>query len=210
MAARTGIFAAQTSRVWRGRTWRFVLLLFMLVMAMGYVQTCLAFWGHDAAELPSAATAWIGNHAVMQTPVFGLFAYFLMVPCSSAIFADSLLLDVRSRRANALAARSSERGYVISSAALAFASAFAIVLAALLLSQALAYLAFPPQPPRTPFPPASTRRRRMPRPRCLAPTASSSGSLGQRTAPSSTSSWLFTRPFGPALWRLWPLRFRFT
>ena len=43
MAARTGIFAAQTSRVWRGRTWRFVLLLFMLVMAMGYVQTCLAF-----------------------------------------------------------------------------------------------------------------------------------------------------------------------
>lgn len=143
MAARTGIFAAQTSRVWRGRTWRFVLLLFMLVMAMGYVQTCLAFWGHDAAELPSAATAWIGNHAVMQTPVFGLFAYFLMVPCSSAIFADSLLLDVRSRRANALAARSSERGYVISSAALAFASAFAIVLAALLLSQALAYLAFP-------------------------------------------------------------------
>lgn len=107
MAARTGIFAAQTSRVWRGKTWRFVLLLFMLVMAMGYVQTCLAFWGHDAAELPSAATAWIGNHAVMQTPVFGLFAYFLMVPCSSAIFADSLLLDVRSRRANALAARSS-------------------------------------------------------------------------------------------------------
>lgn len=143
MSSDGGIFRVQARRAWQGGTWRLVLVLFMGVMALGFLQTCLGFWGHDVAELPSAAVAWMGNHAVMQTPVFGLFVYFLMIPCSSAVFADSLLLDVRAQRANALATRSSERGYVLSSAALSFACAFAVVLLALLFSQVVAYVAFP-------------------------------------------------------------------
>lgn len=140
---RVGIISFQLRRAWMGKKWRYALLLFMAVLAVAFIQTCLGFWGHDVAELPSAAFAWVGNHGAMQTPIFGLFVYFLMVPCSSAVFADRLFLDVRQRQANAIAVRAPQTEYVVSAAVTAFFSAFVLVFLALLVSQLLAWVAFP-------------------------------------------------------------------
>lgn len=79
----------------------------------------------------------------MQTPIFGLFVYFLMIPCSTAIFSDRFFLDVRQKRANALITRSTIVRYVASTALVTFLAAFLTVFLALLFSQALAFLVFP-------------------------------------------------------------------
>lgn len=138
-----GMLKAQAHRAFRSKTWRYALLIFVAVMSVAFIQTCLGFWGHDVAELPSAAYAWVGNHGAMQAPVFGLFVYFLMIPCSSAAFADRLYLDVRQKQANAIASRASLRAYIASIAATAFVLAFLVTFFALLLSQLMSLAAFP-------------------------------------------------------------------
>lgn len=143
MGARRGIFALQCKRARRSGAWRRALLVFMAVLAAGFAQTCLHFWGHDVAELPAASFAWTGNHGAMQTPIFGLFVYFLMIPCSTAIFSDRFFRDVRQKQANALITRSSIVRYVVSTALIAFLAAFLTVFLALLFSQVLAFLVFP-------------------------------------------------------------------
>lgn len=143
METRRGILALQCMRAWRTGAWRQALLVFMTILAIGFAQTCLSFWGHDVAELPSASFAWAGNHGAMQTPLFGMFIYFLMIPCSTAIFSDRFFLDVRRKQANALITRSSTARYVASTALVAFSAAFLTVFLSLRFSQALAFLAFP-------------------------------------------------------------------
>lgn len=143
MDAGKGMFKAQAHRAFRSKTWRYALLIFVAVLSVAFIQTCLGFWGHDVAELPSAAYAWAGNHGAMQTPVFGLFVYFLMIPCSSAAFADRIFIDVRQKQANAIASRASLRSYIASVAATAFVLAFLVALFALVFSQLMAIAAFP-------------------------------------------------------------------
>lgn len=143
MDAGKGMLKAQAHRAFRLKNWRFALLIFVAVLLVAFIQTCLGFWGHDVAELPSAAYAWAGNHGAMQTPVFGLFVYFLMIPCSSAVFADRLNLDVRRKQANTIASRASLRAYVASIAAIAFAFAFLVTFLALAISQLMSFAAFP-------------------------------------------------------------------
>lgn len=143
MDAGKGMFKAQAYRAFRSKTWRYTLLVFVAVLSAAFIQTCLSFWGHDVAELPSAAYAWVGNHGAMQTPVFGLFVYFLMIPCSSAAFADRLYLDVKQKQANAIASRASLSAYIASIAVSAFMFAFIVTFSALALSQLMALVAFP-------------------------------------------------------------------
>ena len=143
MDAGKGMLKAQARRAFRSKTWRYALLVFVAVLSVAFIQTCLGFWGHDVAELPSAAYAWAGNHGAMQTPVFGLFVYFLMIPCSSAAFADRIVIDVRQKQANAIASRASLRSYIASVAATAFVLAFLVALFALVFSQLMAIAAFP-------------------------------------------------------------------
>lgn len=143
MDAGKGMLKAQAHRAFRSKTWRYALLVFVAVLSVAFIQTCLGFWGHDVAELPSAAYAWAGNHGAMQTPVFGLFVYFLMIPCSSAAFADRIFIDVRQKQANAIASRASLRSYIASVAATAFVLAFLVALFALVFSQLMAIAAFP-------------------------------------------------------------------
>ena len=143
MDAGKGMLKAQAHRAFRSKNWRYALLVFVVVLSVAFIQTCLGFWGHDVAELPSAAYAWAGNHGAMQTPVFGLFVYFLMIPCSSAAFADRLYLDARQKQANAIVSRASLRAYVVSIAAIAFAFAFLLTFLALVLSQLMSLAAFP-------------------------------------------------------------------
>lgn len=138
-----GMLKAQAHRAFRSKNWRYALIVFIAVLSAAFIQTCLGFWGHDVAELPSAAYAWAGNHGAMQTPVFGLFVYFLMIPCSSAAFADRLYLDVRQKQANAIVSRASLRAYVASIAAIAFAFAFLLTFLALVISQLMTLAAFP-------------------------------------------------------------------
>ena len=143
MDAGKGMLKAQAHRAFRSKNWRYALLVFVAVLSVAFIQTCLGFWGHDVAELPSAAYAWAGNHGAMQTPVFGLFVYFLMIPCSSAAFADRLYLDVRQKQANTIVSRASLRAYVASIAAIAFAFAFLLTFLALVISQLMTLAAFP-------------------------------------------------------------------
>lgn len=143
MDAGKGMLKAQAHRAFRSKNWRYALLIFVAVLSVAFIQTCLGFWGHDVTEPPSAAYAWAGNHGAMQTPVFGLFVYFLMIPCSSAAFADRLYLDVRQKQANAIVSRASLRAYVASIAAIAFTFAFLVSFLALALSQLMSLAAFP-------------------------------------------------------------------
>lgn len=139
-----GIFQFQLRRAFGSKTLPYVLLLSFGVMCVCFLQACLKFWGHDVAEVPSAAVAWVGNYDAMETNVFSYFINYMMAPLAAAIFGDSFCSDVRGGLAASGATRSSLVGYVLSGALAAFLAAFFTMLAALLGSQILAYLAFPP------------------------------------------------------------------
>ena len=55
MDAGKGMLKAQAHRAFRSKNWRYALLVFVAVLSVAFIQTCLGFWGHDVAELPSAA-----------------------------------------------------------------------------------------------------------------------------------------------------------
>lgn len=137
------ILRVQASRAWHGRTWRYATLVGFVVVALSFAQSCLMFWGHDAAELPSAAVGWVGDEETMRTPLMGLYRTILMPILASSVFSDSLCLDIRDHVAACVSSRTSVRRYVCSTAVIAFVGAVLVVLVPLVASQALALVAFP-------------------------------------------------------------------
>ena len=120
------------------------LLLLGLLVTICFIQTCLMFWGHERGAVPSAATMWIGNDMRSNAPLMTFIVNYLLFPLTSAIFADCLH-DERTRHATyLLAPRSSLRRYVLSGALAAFVLAFGVTLALFVISQLLAFFAFPP------------------------------------------------------------------
>lgn len=125
------------------KTWRYAVVVGLVAMSVCFVQTCMVFWGHDVGEVPAADVAWVGNYESMQTPLFCFYLYFLMPFLAAAVFGDSLFLDVRRRYAGCVAVRSSLRSYLFSGAIVAFVGGFLVVFVPLLVSQLLAFVAFP-------------------------------------------------------------------
>lgn len=137
-----GVLRFQLRRAFGSKTLPYVLLFSLGVMVVCFLQVCLKFWGHDMAEVPAAAVAWVGNYDAMETNVFSYFINYMMVPIAAAIFGDSFCQDIKSGLAANGASRCSLSGYAMSGALAAFLVAFFVMLAALLGSQFLAYLAF--------------------------------------------------------------------
>ena len=125
------------------KTWRYAVVVGLVAMSVCFVQTCLVFWGHDVGEVPAADVAWVGDYESMQTPLFCFYLYFLMPFLAAAVFGDSLFLDVRRRYAGCVAVRASLRSYLFSGALAAFVGGFLVVFIPLLVSQLLAFVAFP-------------------------------------------------------------------
>ena len=125
------------------KTWRYAVVVGLVAMSVCFVQTCLVFWGHDVGEVPAADVAWVGNYESMQTPLFCFYPYFLMPFLAAAVFGDSLFLDVRRRYAGCVAVRASLRSYLFSGALATFVGGFLVVFVPLLVSQLLAFVAFP-------------------------------------------------------------------
>lgn len=121
----------------------YALLFSSGVMCVCFLQMCLKFWGHDVSEVPSAVVAWVGNCDATESNVFSYFINYMMVPVAAAIFGDSFCADARDGLAASGASRSSLVGYALSGAAAAFLVALLAMLAVLLGSQLLAFLAFP-------------------------------------------------------------------
>ena len=116
----SSILRVQASRAWHGRAWRYATLVGFAVVALSFAQSCLMFWGHDAAELPSAAVGWVGDEETMRTPLMGLYRTILMPILASSVFSDSLCLDIRDHVAACVSSRTSVRRYVCSTAVVAF------------------------------------------------------------------------------------------
>lgn len=143
--SRTGIFRMQLRRAVGSKMTRMAALVLLAFVTIGFVQTCLLFWGHDVGELPSAAFAWAGNSQDMHAMAMSVLTFFLIFLVPASAFADRHFLDVRCRAAGCVATRVSTVRYVVATGAVAFLVAFALVLAALVLAQLLALLAFPPE-----------------------------------------------------------------
>lgn len=141
--ARCGVLRFQLRRAFGSKALPYVFLFSFGAMVVCHVQACLTFWGHDVAEVPSAAVAWVGNDGLILTSPFSYFVNYLMLPLASSVFGDSFCADVKGGLASNVASRSSLRGYVLSGVLAAFASAFCVMAAALFAFQLLAYLAFP-------------------------------------------------------------------
>lgn len=139
----SGTLCFQLRRAFGSKTLPYVTLFCFGLMCACFCETCLLFWGHDAAELPSAAVAWVGNTTAMRTQPFLYFINYLMLPLAAAIFGDSFCSDVKGGLVTNAATRSSLAAFVLAGAISAFLAAFTVMLAALVASQLLAYLAFP-------------------------------------------------------------------
>lgn len=143
MTAGAGVLQFQFRRMFTSKMWRYAVVVGLVAMSACFVQACLVFWGHDVGEVPAADVAWVGNYESMQTPLFCFYLYFLMPFLAAAVFGDCLYLDVRRRYAGCVAVRSSLRSYLFSGALVAFVGGFLVVLVPLLVSQLLAFVAFP-------------------------------------------------------------------
>ena len=138
-----GIFWVQLARARRSAMARWALLAMLVCVALSFAQTCLAFWGHDVAELPSAAVGWAGNSTAVGAASWSMLVFFLLFLLPCAAFSDALLTDVRCRAAGCIATRTTTARYVLATVAVAALAGFVVVLVPLLVSQLLAFAAFP-------------------------------------------------------------------
>lgn len=143
MSGSKGIFSLNFRRALASKAWRYALLLSLVVMCVSFIQLCLNFWGHDAAELPSASIAWVGNHGYMKTSLFGMWLYMLMFPLMSTIYGDAFYRQRREGLVTILATRTSKVRYLISGSLVAFLGAFFGAFVVLFLSQVVSFVAFP-------------------------------------------------------------------
>ena len=143
MICRSGMLKLQIRRALQSKTLPYAILALMALVIVCFVQSCLMFWGHDRGEIPSAATQWVGNGLRSNAQLISFLVSYLLFPLTSAIFSMCLFDDKRARAAYMLAPRSSMRSYLCSGALCSFGMAFVATLFVLLISQALAFLAFP-------------------------------------------------------------------
>lgn len=143
MICRSGMLKLQIRRALQSKTLPYAILALMALVTVCFVQSCLMFWGHDKGEIPSAATQWVGNGLRSNAQLISFLVSYLLFPLTSAIFSMCLFDDKRARAAYMLAPRSSMRSYLCSGALCSFGMAFVATLFVLLISQALAFLAFP-------------------------------------------------------------------
>lgn len=143
MVCCNGMLKLQIRRALQSKTLPYALLALIAFVTVCFVQSCLMFWGHDRGEIPSAATQWVGNGLRSNARLISFLVSYLLFPLTSAIFATCLFEDKKSHAAYMLAARSSMSDYLCSGAICSFGMAFVATFAVLLLSQALALLAFP-------------------------------------------------------------------
>jgi len=143
MICRSGMLKLQIRRALQSKTLPYAILALMALVTVCFVQSCLMFWGHDRGEIPSAATQWVGNGLRSNAQLISFLVSYLLFPLTSAIFSMCLFDDKRDRAAYMLAPRSSMRSYLCSGALCSFGMAFVATLFVLLISQALAFLAFP-------------------------------------------------------------------
>lgn len=138
-----GMFRLQMRRALESKTVPYVFLTLMTFIVVCFVQSCLMFWGHDQGAVPSAATLWVGNGNRSNANLMTFVTSYLLFPLTSALFADTLFEDRRRATAYLVATRSSSRRYVLAGAACSFFIAFSMTFVVLLLSQAVALIAFP-------------------------------------------------------------------
>ncbi len=143
MGLKKGVLRLQLWRAFHTKLLPYVVLISMVVVTACFVQTCLMFWGHDAGEMPSAATAWMGNGFRANAMLFVFYVGYFLFPLTASLFGDSLNRDQSSGMSAVIASRCSLHSYVLSGAFAAFLVAFVCALAVLLASQAVALIAFP-------------------------------------------------------------------
>ena len=139
----TGVLRLQMRRAVESKTLPYAFLSLMALITVCFVQSCLMFWGHDVGALPSAATIWVGNGWRSNAGLMTFVTSYLLFPLSAALFADCLYEDRSRGAAYLIASRTSLWGYLLSGALCSLVIAFVMTLLALLLSQAVALMAFP-------------------------------------------------------------------
>lgn len=119
------------------------LSLVMVLVAISFVESCLHFWGSDAAGLPSAAYAWVGNLDNMQIMALSVFVFYFIFLAGSVAFGDGFYLDAKRGTATLVATRCPAVAYALSTMVVAFAGGVLVVVIPLAISQLLAFLVFP-------------------------------------------------------------------
>jgi hypothetical protein len=122
---------------------KYAFLVMLVIVVIGFIESCLHFYGSDVGEIPSAATAWAGNADNLQIQAMRVLYFFLIFILASSVFSDCYFVDVKSKVAQLVATRGSFPAYLASTGLLSFVGGFVVVFVPLLVSQALAFLAFP-------------------------------------------------------------------
>ncbi len=95
--------------------------------------------------MPSAATLWVGNGWRSNAELMSFMVWFLLFPLSSALFAASFFEDRNRCGYYLIASRTTVISYFLAGGACSFIAAFLLTIAVLLVSQGLAFIAFPAQ-----------------------------------------------------------------
>ena len=130
-------------RLTRRRELKLAVTFVLVIAALGFGETCFAFYGADVGEVPSAAYGWAWNMDRMQVQSMRTLAFLLMLLVAASVFSDSLYLDVKSGAASSIVTRSTKTAYVLSGALLSFVGGFFVLLVPLVLLQVFAFAAFP-------------------------------------------------------------------
>lgn len=138
-----GILSLHVRRAIASRSWRYALVVSLLVVVISFVQLCLNFWGHDVADLPSASIGWVGNHGYMSTPLFGMWVFMLMFPLTASVYGDALHTHRRDGLMTVIASRTSAARYLLTGAVVAFLGAFLVAFVVLVVAQLVSLIVFP-------------------------------------------------------------------
>ncbi len=138
-----GIFKFQLRRAIGSGLLPYAFLSLFAMVTICFVQSCLMFWGHDRGEVPSAATLWVGNGWRSNAELMNFMVWFLLFPLTSALFAASFFEDRNNHGYYLIASRTTAKSYFLAGGTCSFGSAFLMTLAVILVSQALAFIAFP-------------------------------------------------------------------
>ena len=138
-----GILKLQLRRLLSSTGFYAALFVSIAFVVVGFVETCVAFWGADVSDLPHAASAWGFNMEEMRVQSLRVYVYFAMSILAAFPMCGLIARDIKSNTVPCIVVRGGAKAYILSNATLAFLSAFFIVLITGVVSQLLAILVFP-------------------------------------------------------------------
>ncbi|MBE6468657.1 MAG: hypothetical protein E7001_01505 [Coriobacteriaceae bacterium] len=141
----SAVLGVQFRRMPRRPQFRIAVTVSLGFVAIAFTETCFRFFGADCSQLPSPATAWAWNMDVMQVNSMRVYLHFFMLILAALMFSDAAAEDIRRGVAGVIASRTSIGSFVLSHVIVAFTGGFLLVLSTLVLLQALAIIAFPPE-----------------------------------------------------------------